>query len=205
MNTPDPSNVSNVEAPWLAAAAAGDRNAQRALFEQYRDTAYRVAFRITGRDADALDVVQDAFIKAFENLGSYEGGSSFKTWLLRIVSNRGLDLLRARKVRIAVRLDSGAEAEDGGLDVADPRSDASPAGGLEAEDLAARLNAALEALPPEQRAVFALFATGELSYAEIAEAVGVPIGTVMSRLFHARKRLQESLKDLADSNVRSAP
>lgn len=205
MNTPDPSNVPNVEAQWLAAAAAGDRNAQRALFEQYRDTAYRVAFRITGRDADALDVVQDAFIKAFENLGSYEGGSSFKTWLLRIVSNRGLDLLRARKVRIAVRLDSGADSEDGGLDVADTRASVAPAGGLEARELAARLNAAMEALPPEQRAVFALFATGELSYAEIAEAVGVPIGTVMSRLFHARKRLQESLKDLADPNVRITP
>jgi RNA polymerase sigma-70 factor (ECF subfamily) len=204
LNRPNPSPVSTSESDQVAAAGRGDRGAQRSLFEQYRDAAYRVAFRITGRDEDALDVVQDSFIRAFEGLAAHRGEASFKTWLLRIVSNRALDALRARKVRLAAPLDRHAD-EEGGAVVADERRQPAPGADLERLELATRLARALEALPPDQRAVFALFAAGELSYAEIAEAVGIPIGTVMSRLFHARKRLQESLKDLATPNVNTSP
>lgn len=176
-------------------AAAGDRAAQRSLFEQHREAAFRVALRITRREEDALDVVQDAFIKAFDRLDSFQQGASFKTWLLRIVSNRALDLLRSRKVRIAVPIDGGGE-DDRGPQLADPSGEAGPEAGLEQSELAQRLHAAIESLPPDQRAVFAMYATGELTYAQIAEALGIPIGTVMSRLYHARRRLHEMLPDL---------
>jgi RNA polymerase sigma-70 factor (ECF subfamily) len=202
LNTPNPPNVEPSEQDQVAAAARGDRAAQRRLFEQHRDAAYRVAFRITGRDEDALDAVQDAFIKAFDGLSGYQGEASFKTWLLRIVSNRSLDLLRARKVRLAVAIDR--DEDEQGPELADGGREPRPGENLEREDLARRLNRAIELLPPDQRAVFALFANGDMTYAEIAETVGIPIGTVMSRLFHARKRLQESLKDLATPNVDSA-
>lgn len=191
------SNVNNLELHLVDAAAAGEQDARRELFERYREVAYQVAFRITGRSADALDVVQDSFISAFEKLDRFQRESGFKTWLLRIVTNRALDLLRARKVRLAVPLDADDER---GLQLAAADEEHDPhagAGTLARQELAQRLHQAVEALPPEQRAVFALYATGELTYGQIAAALGIPIGTVMSRLYHARRRLRASLPDLA--------
>jgi RNA polymerase sigma-70 factor (ECF subfamily) len=176
-------------------AAAGDREARRELFERFREAAYRVALRITGRAEDALDVVQDSFIRAFDRLVDFQRDAGFQTWLLRIVSNRSLDLLRARKVRLALPLDSGDDELRYEPAAADPLT--LPGAELERGELAERLRRVIETLPPDQRAVFALYATGELTYGQIAEALGIPIGTVMSRLFHARRKLQAALPDLA--------
>lgn len=179
----------------VEAAARGDRDARRELFERYREAALRVAMRVTGREADALDVVQDSYIKAFESLGSFAGESSFKTWLLRIVHNKALDHLRSRRVRLAARLDADDERPAPAALV--PATDGRPERSLDRAELRERLERAIAELPPDQRAVFALYASGELTYGQIAEIVGVPIGTVMSRIFHARRRLHERLADLA--------
>lgn len=187
--------VDTLELRQIEAAARGDAAARQSLFERYREVAYRVALRITGRHEDALDAVQDGFIRAFDGLAEFQRESGFQTWLLRIVSNRALDLVRARRVRLAVPLISDDEDCRAAV-LADERSPR-PGAALEQSELAERLRAAIEALPPDQRAVFALYATGELSYGQIAEALGIPIGTVMSRLFHARRRLYEKLPDLA--------
>jgi RNA polymerase sigma-70 factor (ECF subfamily) len=198
LNKPQRQSVHSNELALVRRAAAGEGEARRELFERHRDAAYQVAFRVTGRHEDALDVVQDAFIKAFERLGEFQADSAFRTWLLRIVTNRGLDLLRARKVRLAVSLDAGRDDEnEERLDPISREGDRSAGVDLEQTELSERLNRAIETLPPEQRAVFALFALGELTYAEISETVGAPIGTVMSRLFHARRKLHEALRDLA--------
>jgi RNA polymerase sigma-70 factor (ECF subfamily) len=195
LNSVDRSNVDNLEFQLVEQAVHGGRDARRELFERHREGAYRVARRITGRHEDALDVVQDSFIKAFERLGEFQRAAGFKTWLLRIVTNRALDLLRARKVRLAVSLDTGNDEPrfepPAGAEPEHPGAD------LERRELADRLQRAVESLPPEQRAVFALYATGEMTYGQIAEAVGIPIGTVMSRLYHARRRLHQLLEDLA--------
>lgn len=197
MNNVDPSNVETSEVRLLERAAKGDRDAKRELFERYRDSAYRVARRITGRNADALDVVQDAFIRAFEKLDHFQQDAKFKTWLLRIVSNRALDLLRSRKVRLAMPLDHGSGDDDApGFTLPDPDT-AAPTADMEQSELAQRLEQAIAALPVEQKTVFSMYASGELTYGEIAEALGIPIGTVMSRLYHARRRLHEQLADLA--------
>lgn len=190
------SHVDPSELCLVQQAAAGDRQARRELFERFRDVAYRVALRVTGRNEDALDVVQDGFIRAFERLGEFHGESGFQTWLLRIVSNRALDFLRARKVRLAVPLGGGDDDDPGPELVADD-ADARPGRELERRELAERLRRAIDTLPPEQKVVFALYATGEMTYGQIAEAVGIPIGTVMSRLYHARRKLHEILPDLA--------
>ena len=195
VNNVDRPHVRNIERALLSRAAAGDRDARRALFEQYREGAYRTALRITRRDADALDVVQDSFIRAFERLGEFNFEAGFGTWLTRIVSNRALDLLRARKVRLAASLD-GAKDDDRGLDVPGSVENA-PSQRLEQAELGARLRRAVDRLPADQRAVFSLYATGEMTYGQIAELLGIPIGTVMSRLYHARRRLHEMLPDLA--------
>jgi RNA polymerase sigma-70 factor (ECF subfamily) len=194
VNRPHDPTVQQTELRLVDAAIAGDDDARRALFERYRDVAYRVALRIVGRPEDALDAVQDGFIRALERLDSFKREARFKSWLLRIVSNRSLDLLRSRRVRLAVPLE---DDEQRGAVVTDSDPRGRPGGRLERQELAERLRRAVDALPPDQRAVFALYATGELTYAEIAEAVGVPIGTVMSRLYHARRRLHAMLPDLA--------
>ena len=138
-------------------------------------------------------------MRAFDRLRDFQRESGFKTWLVRIVSNRSLDLLRARKVRLAAPLETNAE--EGRIDPPAKAESSDPGRNLEQAEFAQRLHSAVESLPPDQRAVFALYATGELTYGEIAEALGIPIGTVMSRLFHARKKLHEALPDLAPPGV----
>src|ERR1700730_18534257 len=90
----------------LAQAALGDRDAQDELFRRYRSVAYRVAYRLLGNEADALDAVQEAFVKALTHLPGFQGRSSFKTWLLRVVSNASLDLGRQRGRRAAISFDA---------------------------------------------------------------------------------------------------
>lgn len=200
MNKAAPSIVDASELRLVDQAAGGDREAQRRLFELHRDAAFRVALRITGRREDALDVVQDGFIRAFERLNEFQRGAQFRTWLLRIVSNRALDVLRARKVRLAIPLDG--DDDEARVQLEDRRAEAAPEADMERAELADRLQRAIEGLPADQRAVFALYATGDLTYGQIAEVLGIPIGTVMSRLYHARRRLHEHLSDLAPQAAR---
>jgi RNA polymerase sigma-70 factor (ECF subfamily) len=170
----------------LARFAAGDRQALEELFRRYRQPAYRVAYRLLGNEADALDAVQEGFVKALTRLNGFEGRSSFKTWLLRVVSNAALDLGRQRGRRDAVHQER-AVLRDG----AGPPDD--PARGLERADLRRLLDQALATLPEAQRRTFVLHADAGLSYREVAEALGISIGTVMSRLYYARQRLRAYL------------
>jgi RNA polymerase sigma-70 factor (ECF subfamily) len=195
MNNGPDSNVDSPELCLVEKAAEGDAQARRELFERFRDAAFRVAWRITRREADALDVVQESFIKAFESLDSFQGESSFKTWLLRIVSNKSLDLLRSKKVRYAVSLSGDDESSPTSI-IESPAGER-PDEPMTRQETSEQIRDAIMQLPAEQRSVFALYASGDYTYGEIAEMLGVPIGTVMSRIFHARKRLQEYLADLA--------
>jgi RNA polymerase sigma-70 factor, ECF subfamily len=189
---PAPCPTAPSDEQLLARFAAGDRTALDELFTRYRVPAYRVAFRLLGNEADALDAVQEGFVKALAHLEGFEGRSSFKTWLLRVVSNAALDLGRQRGRREAQSLDALLSGEDL------PRSlltgDASAAG-LEQADLRALLLQALASLSEVQRQTFVLYADAGLSYREVAEALGISIGTVMSRLYYARQKLREYLSE----------
>jgi RNA polymerase sigma-70 factor (ECF subfamily) len=172
----------------LARFAAGERTALEELFRRYRQPAYRVAYRLLGHEADALDAVQDGFIKALTHLNGFQGRSAFKTWLMRVVSNAALDLGRQRGRHELVSLDlANGKAKDCEAAPEDP------ARGLEQADLRRLLQQALQALPEAQRRTFVLHADGELSYREVAEVLGISIGTVMSRLYYARQRLRAYL------------
>jgi RNA polymerase sigma-70 factor (ECF subfamily) len=174
----------------LARNAAGEREALEELFRRYRLVAYRVAYRLLGQEADALDAVQDGFIKALTHLSSFQGKSSFKTWLLRVVSNAALDLGRRRGRRETLSLDA-AQGDDAQRKHALSFQD--PTEGLERADLRHLLDDALATLPDAQRRTFILHADGDLSYREVAEVMGISIGTVMSRLFYARQKLRAYL------------
>jgi len=170
--------------------ARGDALALDALFVRHRELAYRVAYRLLGHDADALDAVQDGFVNALTHLGRFRGQSSFKTWLLKIVSNAALDIGRVRQRRDARCV--GTPSDDFPW-VAD--DDAPADAGLERADLRVVLAEALAKLPAAQRQTFVLHVDGELSYREVADVLGISIGTVMSRLFYARQRLKSFLAE----------
>lgn len=174
----------------LARARSGDASAREELFRRNFAVAHRVAFRLLGHQEDALDAVQEAFLKALKHLDDFDGRSGFRTWLLRIVTNAAFDSGRKRKRRCTLRLDdaeTGTTAED--VSVTDD-----PARGLQREDLKKLLYAALDRLSPPIRASFVLFAEAGLSYKEIAAAQGIAVGTVMSRLHYARQKLQGYLE-----------
>lgn len=173
----------------IGAYRAGDEEALGELFRRYRGIAYRVAFRLLGNEADALDAVQDGFVKAITHLNGFEGRSAFKTWLLRIVSNAALDLGRQRGRRDTMSLDS-VDPDSAEIDQS---HDEPPGARLDHEDLRTSLDAALKELPEAQRRTFILHVDGELSYREVAETLGISIGTVMSRLFYARQKLRSAL------------
>lgn len=174
----------------LGRFAQGERAALEELFRRYRLLAYRIAYRLLGREEDALDAVQEGFIKALTHLEGFQGRSSFKTWLLRVVSNAALDLGRQRSRREAVSLDA---REPGDNDPETLLTLHDPGLGLEREELRALLNRALATLPEAQRRTFVLHVDGELNYREVAEVLGISIGTVMSRLFYARQKLRAHL------------
>ena len=182
--TPPP--AAPLDSALLDRFARGDRIALDELFRRYRAVAYRVAYRLLGREPDALDAVQNAFVKAFTHLDRFRGSSSFKTWLLRIVSNAAFDLGRQRKregwnERIQDRPSSERDGPDG-----QPPPDSE----LELADLRRTIETALGRLPEAQRQTFVLHVDGELSYREVAETLGISIGTVMSRLYYARQKLK---------------
>jgi RNA polymerase sigma-70 factor (ECF subfamily) len=161
---------------------AGDVSAFEVLFRRHRSAAYRVAWRLLGHEADALDAVQDGFIKVLTQWRQFRGQSSFRTWLLRVVSRSALDIGRERQRLKRYDAVAFAAARSPSAIPSQQR--------LECDDLRQRLQWALHHLPDAQRQTVVLYVDGGLTYREIAEATGVSIGTVMSRLFHARQKLR---------------
>jgi RNA polymerase sigma-70 factor (ECF subfamily) len=175
----------------LGKAIAGDRESLEELFQRYRLLAFRVAHRLLNNEADALDAVQEGFVKALTHLPSFQGRSSFKTWLLRVVSNAALDLGRQRGRRDILSMDGLAPKF---REEYEPLTQPDPSHELHRQDLRRKLREALDQLPAAQRQTFVLHAEGELSYREVAETLGISIGTVMSRLYYARQRLRSLLE-----------
>ena len=175
----------------VARARDGDHAAFRVLVERHQSRAFGLALRVLRDEEQARDVVQDAFLKAYGALDRFEGRSSFYTWLHRIVMNLCLD--RKRRERSSRRVEWSEEIE---REVeADPESASAPepALALERAELRAQLAQAIASLPEDARRTLELREIDELSYQEIAEALGVPKGTVMSRLHYARRRLRGAL------------
>ncbi len=169
-------------------ALAGDADAFADIYTAYRERVYRLAYHFVHNQQDALDLCQEAFVRAFESLPSFKGRSRLSTWLMRIASNTCIDHLRQAKVRRAGGLDEHTVTGD--ARVPGRRTPADPTRGPESQEAQAAIEAAIERLSPEHRAVFVLHAVEGLTYQEIADVVGCPVGTVMSRLHYARKRLQ---------------
>lgn len=169
-------------------AKGGDRAALEELFRRHSPVCFRVACRLLGNEHDARDALQDGMIKAMTHLKDFDGRSGFRTWLLRIVTNAAFDAGRKRKRRPMLQLGT---AESGGYE---PSEEDDPTLALRRKDLEAKLAGALDKLPAENRTAFILFAEGGCSYKEIAAIQNTPTGTVMSRIFYARRKLQAYLE-----------
>jgi RNA polymerase sigma-70 factor, ECF subfamily len=180
-------------------AQAGDPVAFRALFDRYHRRVFAVALGVLKNQADARDVVQEAFVKVHRHLGSFQGASSFYTWLYRITMNLSIDQVRRRKAARQVDYDDALKRD--GDDVADPGNispdfqGADPAKTQTRKELAGKIQAALHTLPEYHRQVILLREVEGLSYEEIAKVMKVPKGTIMSRLFHARRKMQAALAE----------
>jgi RNA polymerase sigma-70 factor, ECF subfamily len=178
--------------PLLERARGGDSAALEELFEKQWLGAYRLARRLLGNEQDALDAVQDAFAKAIAGLGKFSGRSDFSTWLARIVYNASVDFGRSRKRRAHVAFSTLPQ------ELRDPAAHDPESERTEWKELRVILEQALDELTPKLKTTFVLFADGGLSYEEIAELQKIPVGTVMSRIHSARKKLQPLLQKVKD-------
>lgn len=170
---------------YLAAAArAGDRGAFGRLAERWQPKLLAHAWRLMGEAEEARDVVQDAWVDIARGLARLDDASLFPAWAYRIVSRRAADVIqkRARARRLGAALTAETRPADETAERMEMAADAEP------------LARAIAGLPPEQRAAVALFYTEDFSVAEIAAATGVPVGTVKTRLMHARAKLRAALK-----------
>ena len=178
-------------------ARAGDHEAFRVLVDRYQGRAYRLALRILRSEEAARDAVQEAFVKAYTSLARFEERSSFFTWLYRLVTNQCIDMRRREHAERRVEWRDEEALESSALRLA-PGSEGLlpelPADALERKELGEHMETAIRALPEAARATLLLREVDGLSYAEIAEAQGIPRGTVMSRLHYARRKLQLALR-----------
>jgi RNA polymerase sigma-70 factor (ECF subfamily) len=192
-----------IDAALVRRAQGGDHAAFRQLFDRYHKRAYSVAFGVLKNRHDALDCVQEGFVKVHRHLPTFQGTSSFYTWLYRIVMNLAIDHLRRRKTARPVEFDEGRgrDSEPGDDTIVSRLLDENPRKAVIRRELLERVQAALAELPEYHRQVILLREIEGMSYEEMAEALEVPKGTIMSRLFHARKKMQEALKGYVDGDL----
>jgi RNA polymerase sigma-70 factor (ECF subfamily) len=177
----------------IQSARQGDLNAFNTLVLTYQHQVYNLAYRIVGEEAAASDATQEAFISAYKNLKSFRGGS-FKSWLLRIVTNATYDELRRRKRRPATSLNTLMDGDDGEVEFDIPSGEEGPESVAQRRELAALIQQGITTLPDDQRVALVLSDVQGLSYEEIAEATNSNLGTVKSRLSRARAKLREYLQ-----------
>jgi len=168
---------------------SGDRDAFRVLVERHKKQAFAFAFSYVRSSDDALNVSQDAFVRAWRAFDTFLDGRSFKPWLFSIVRNLSLNLIEKKKSLREVSLDEAME--ESGYDIPDTGDD--PLVALERKEVRDAVWRAVMGLKKEFREIIVLKHFQDMSYREIAEAVGVPEGTVMSRLYYARLELKKKL------------
>ncbi len=190
----DPMVSREADREMLEAVLAGDNTAYRGLVEKYQERIYAMAYGMLRNREDARDITQEAFVKAYHKLSTFRLESSFYTWLYRIAMNLAIDLTRKRKRRgESSGYDETIASRDGDGGIHEVHHGDSPSRVLERKQLYARIMDAMEKLPADQKQVILLRELEGLAYREIAEIMEIPEGTVMSRLFYARKKLQKLL------------
>jgi len=188
---PSPEPTGNDERELIQRCLAGDASAFEPLVERYRQRVFRLAYQLLRDREEAWDCAQEAFVRAFHSLSSFRGQSAFYTWLFRITVNIATDRQRARGAQARAFGAERVSEEEWKRTMAD--SGARPDQAAVQSEQRERIRRALDSLPPKARTIIMLGDVEGLSYREIADVLGCPIGTVMSRLHNARKRLKALL------------
>lgn len=196
----EPKHSSADDRSLVRAAQQGDMAAFEELVARHRDKVFARAYSMMRNEEQAIDLSQEAWIKGWQRLRQFQGDASFGTWMTRIVINLCLDELRRQKRQRAESIEE-LDAESGGVERQMPVVLVNPTGGLERAELRERIDRALNQLSHEHRTVLVLHEFEEMEYKEIAKTMGCSIGTVMSRLFYARRRLAALLADLKKQDL----
>lgn len=178
----------------------GDTAAFDELVTRHRARVFTMVYNMVRNEQDAWDLAQESFVKAWKSIGRFRGQSAFYTWLYRIVSNVTIDWIRKRKIESGTEFDDAVglgDVETGAATA--PRPEYLPDQQLGHAEIRSRIDEAIARLSPDHRAVILLKEMDGLQYHEIAEVMECSIGTVMSRLFYARKKLQAMLKDVYEN------
>jgi len=191
--------VERIDAILIEDVREGDIAALAELVEKYKRMAYRVAIKITRNHEDANDVVQDAFLKAYDSIHRFRMDSSFETWLYRIVVNLSLNVVKRKKIRgeCALSNETIVQATEDVKRRVEVKND--PSIQAEKQELREWVTKAVESLPIHHRTVVILHELEGLTHSEIASILNCSVSTVRTRLHYARKRLRELLKPYVDS------
>lgn len=188
-----PKKSDDQDLQWVRKAQGGDKAAYGHLVNRYYEMVLAVSFGVLRERESSRDVTQDVFLKVFREIGKFREESRFKTWLYRVAMNAAID--EARKRRPQVSLDQTDASEDmEKMPFVLPDRSPGPREEVSAKERRSRVVKAIDKLSPDHRAVLVLREWEDLSYEEIADTLGIEIGTVMSRLFYARKKLGEILQ-----------
>jgi RNA polymerase sigma-70 factor (ECF subfamily) len=185
------------ETEMISRCQQGDQEALKEIFDKYHKKVYRIAYGVVRQREEALDIVQEVFIKLFRSIKNFKGRSHFYTYLYRMVMNTAIDHARKTGKQTISSLD-----EEGSFQPSDDL-EKGPERILLQKELEERVKLAMDKLPAEQRAALIFRDVEGLSYQEMAEAMGCSIGTVMSRLHYGRKRIQELLEDYVEMHGQS--
>ena len=194
----DYSSAQDVE--LVQAARTGDMVAFEQLVARHRDKIYARAFMMMRNEDEAVDLSQEAWVKGWQRLVQFQGESSFTTWMTRIVINLCLDQLRKRKRKRAESIEA-LEEESGGVERLMPVVLVNPTERLERAELRVRIDEAMSKLSEAHRTVLVLHEFEHMEYKNIAKTMNCSIGTVMSRLFYARRKMASLLQDLKQTGA----
>jgi len=192
---PEPEPVQVEEMALVKRARRGDLAAYDELVRRYQERIYATVYHMTANHEDANDLAQEAFIKGFQALRSFKGGSSFYTWVYRIAVNKTINFLKQRRNRTQMSLDDLDFNAEHDPDLVALISDKTPRREVNLAELQEKLNIAMQKLSEPHRLVVTLHDVQGLSHEEIAKIMDCNIGTVRSRLFYARQQLQAYLSD----------
>ncbi len=176
-------------------ALANDQAAYKELLNRYRKAIFQIILRIVRNKDETEDLVQETFMRAFNSLATYRSEYRFSTWLYRIGANCAIDYLRKKKIE-ALSLDKPIETKDGTVDLEVADTAHNPEERLWAKQQRITIGEAIESLPEKYREVILYRHRDDQSYEEIAQILGLPVGTVKARIFRARELLKKKLKGI---------
>jgi len=186
-------NLKSVNSELIKKAIEGDESAYKNLLENYRGAIYNLLYKMVRNKEETEDLVQEAFMKAFKALPSFNEEYAFSTWLYKIAVNNCIDHMRKKKLQ-TYSINKPVQSKDGELDREFPDTSMSPDKSILSEERASIIETAIDELPENYKTAIILRHSEEKSYEEISKILNIPLGTVKARIFRAREMLKKKLK-----------